>query len=105
MAAENFKKINEAYSVLSNSEKRARYDKFGKSGINEQAGMSQQQAQEMFKEFFGKHVNDLSTEPSCFFLDLGSTSLNILLKTCKRVFDRQIMDWGSRNVIIFWKIM
>lgn len=37
-AEANFKEINEAYEVLSNADKRARYDRFGHAGVNGQAG-------------------------------------------------------------------
>ncbi len=37
-ATERFKEINEAYQVLSDSESRARYDRFGHQGVNGNAG-------------------------------------------------------------------
>ena len=39
-AAEMFKDINEAYEVLSDDEKRARYDRFGHAGVQGGAGFA-----------------------------------------------------------------
>jgi molecular chaperone DnaJ len=49
-----FKEINEAYSVLSDAERRARYDRFGHSGIDESVGFGGfPDFEEIFADFFG----------------------------------------------------
>ena len=59
-AESNFKKVSEAYEVLSSKEKRATYDQIGKSGLHGSGGMpsnfSQAQADEIFSQFFGGQV-------------------------------------------------
>lgn len=58
-AEQNFKKITEAYDVLSSADKRRTYDQFGKGGLQNGGGggpgggVSFQQADEIFKTFFG----------------------------------------------------
>ncbi|CAI5744234.1 unnamed protein product [Peronospora destructor] len=56
-----FKEIGEAYSVLSDAEKRRQYDRFGKAGVRAAAGnggpntqpFQGQNAEEIFRTFFG----------------------------------------------------
>ncbi|MEP7290916.1 MAG: molecular chaperone DnaJ [Chloroflexota bacterium] len=58
-AEAKFKEINEAYEVLSDDDKRARYDRFGHAGVQGNGGFSGQQGgvgfsgfEEIFEEFF-----------------------------------------------------
>ena len=54
---EKFKKINKAYDVLSDEEKRKKYDRFGEQGVEGHAQRGQRRAasnfQDIFEEIFG----------------------------------------------------
>ncbi len=54
-AEDKFKEINEAYGVLSDADKRSRYDRFGKQGLGEMGGMPDYTADfsDLFEELFG----------------------------------------------------
>ncbi|KNH09103.1 DnaJ domain-containinging protein, partial [Perkinsela sp. CCAP 1560/4] len=54
-SSEEFTKINEAYSVLSDSSKRSMYDQYGSEGVSEQAGGGSPgfNPEDIFSQFFG----------------------------------------------------
>lgn len=55
-AEDKFKELNEAYGVLSDSDKRARYDRFGKAGVGNSGGYHDYTVDfaDIFDELFGQ---------------------------------------------------
>jgi len=49
---EKFKKINKAYDVLSDQDKRKKYDRFGEQGVEGHAGEGQRRASSHFEDLF-----------------------------------------------------
>jgi molecular chaperone DnaJ len=62
-AASRFKEINEAYSILSDVQKRAAYDRFGHAGVNGMNGMNGgagfADVHDIFNEVFGQAFGDM----------------------------------------------
>lgn len=77
-AQEKFQKINEAYEVLSNTEKKEKYDKFGKVGINnEHGGMN---PHDIFSNFFGRNMNMRQNTPRNTKVKPTYHTLNVTLE-------------------------
>ncbi|OMH83902.1 Mitochondrial protein import protein MAS5 [Zancudomyces culisetae] len=55
-STEKFKEISHAYEILSDQDKRERYDRFGEAGLSGDAGEGGMSAEDLFSQFFGAGV-------------------------------------------------
>jgi molecular chaperone DnaJ len=66
-APDMFRRVAEAYQVLSSPEGRSRYDRFGSDGIDRESSFEFRDPSEVFSEFFSPFSNEglhrLSEEP------------------------------------------
>ena len=75
VAEEKFKEIGEAYSVLSNSDKRSKYDRFGFKGVDDSMP-DFEDADDLFYAFFGNGNQDgfLNAEDLAFLMAASAKS-------------------------------
>ena len=96
-AEDKFKEIQEAYAVLSDSERRHMYDRFGHEGIRNSGGSGTQGFNMNFDDIFSGDLNDLF---STFFgggqRRRGSRGSDVLLR--HRVSFQAIVDGANEEV-------
>jgi molecular chaperone DnaJ len=104
---EKFKKINKAYDVLSDEEKRKKYDRFGKQGVEGRADRGQRRAastfQDLFEQIFGgfggggsKESLDLKVETSVS-LEEAYSGVEKSFKVDRMVKCSECSGTGSEN--------
>jgi DnaJ homolog subfamily A member 2 len=97
--AEQFKKINEAYSVLSDNEKRQLYNKHGKEGLD--GNHTNSNASDIFSQFFRTDFSHSSPEQKTQdkYIDL-EISLEDICKGVTKNFNiqRKVLDHSKVNI-------
>jgi chaperone protein DnaJ len=109
VASEKFKKISEAYSVLSNPEKRIIYDQFGKSGLERNnQGMSNFNPGDIFNQFFNGQGMNFGFK-SNFTTNFSNSTNHIIEKGPDKKIDIEIsiedmMNGFTRRFNLYRKI-
>ena len=96
-AEEKFKLVNEAYSVLSDPEKRNIYDQYGKDGLGARGQASHGNPHDIFNDFFGG-FDDFFNQANHHHHRRQQKGSNIHIRVSVRISD--LVFGGTANVAI-----
>ena len=117
-AEDRFKKISQAYDILSDADKKHKYDTFGEAGINNQSNKNSRRADDIFSNFFNQsnfthnfsHTHNFSSSRRMGNSEVQHSlmcSLEDLYfgKTKKIKISRKVQDINTRKIHLDSKII